>query len=287
MATTVRQYVVASRLDGELPDGMEPYSSEEEAIAAFRSVVSEAARESLHMKLIDAGQQVRIHQELDALSIGLLLGLSVGDKLSCKVGEYTYYIRLVNHRNIPDQVKVTTPPPTLRERRKALEVQLVEAIEAADIEGARRIMEEIDKLPYLMHARQARIEVIVGMIQYIRDNWLLPPDQLSADEMSHRAGYLHAILVAAGIPYAVAGEMRPSGIWQSTFQTVKIIALDATSDAREAAEWLIDLDRPEPAPDGQDDFAGQPCTPVEIESFATGNRQGNEGIDYDRSDTEN
>lgn len=282
---TVRQYVVDHHLPGCLPDRdtpVEPFTSEEEAIACFKDEVRRAVVDDLNVR------QSGIEQELDAINIGLLLGMEVGEEMSVMVNEYRYYLGRIEDQGIPEQAKPVTPEArSLADSRKILMDELVEAIRDGRIEDARDIMRQIDELPHRTQVRQAKIEMIAGMFEYIRASWLLPLADLTQNELMHRNGYLHAILTAAGVPYAVAGEMRPSREWQSTFETVKLIALDADQDPYSNATWLVDLPKGKAAEPSQEDFAEQPRTTVAVESFAIGNRQGNVGIDYDRNDTEN
>ena len=232
---TVREYVVGRRLPGDLPepdktDTVVPDENgpaEEAAIDLFKVKVGNATAEAIAKGELSSDDFQGIEQGLNSITIGVLLSMEIGQKVSIQVGGYEYFIRLYRERNIPKQAPAKPKVP------------------------------EASVVVHAAVVRQAKVEVIASMFQYIRENWLYPADQLTVAEKEHRSGYLHAILVAAGVPYAKAGEMRPSREWTGTYQTISIVALDRGVDVREAAAWLVDLPKGEPADPNQPDFAEQ------------------------------
>lgn len=269
---TVRKYVVDHHLGGcTLPDRaepVEPFTSEEEAIAAFQTEVGNAAAEALVNGEITAERQVEIHDELQALTIGLLLGLKPMEEIACEVADRRHYLMLSEVEEFVGEQTVTiteipTTAKTLAERKRDLTEMMFQAIKDGDVQTARDIQASIDALhdPSVaarLAAEQERAETIVALIRLIRQSYLSFPEEMGEFAKGERNGLIFGILTAARVPYAVVGEMRPSREWRSTHETVKLLAMDKGLDPYEIASWLIGLPKGEAAPPEQPDFADRP-----------------------------
>lgn len=265
---TVRKYVVDHHLGGlTLPDRaepVEPYTSEEEAITAFRTEVGEATSEALVNGEITAQRQVEIHNELQALTIGLLLGLKPTEEIAVEVAGTRYYLMSLE---VDESVGTVTELPSKAkvqaERKRELREALYQAIKDGDVQTAKDIQASIDALndPTVsakLAREQERAETIVALIKLIREGYLSFPEEMGEFAKGERNGLIFGILTAARVPYAVVGEMRPSREWRSTHETVKLLAMDKGLDPYEIASWLIGLPKGEAAPPEQPDFADRP-----------------------------
>lgn len=253
---TARKYVVDHHQPGHLPDRSEPsplYTSEEEAIEAFKAEVKEPLAEAHAEALANEASTedlIRVKEELDALTISLLLTLKVGEEIAATVAGQRYYLMLSEE----SPVKATPVEDPIKPDVKAVDTARVD-----------KILDEIDNLPpdaegkYLIDriSREVKAGMIADLLGYFHEHWRVPQTELSNIQRAERNGMIHAMLTAAGVPYAVAGETRPSREWQNAHEAMSMIALDKGLDPMDTAYWLVDLPKGEAAPPSQPDFAEQ------------------------------
>lgn len=271
----VRQYVVDNHLPGRLPDRAEPsepFTKEEDAIRAFKGVVLDDAGDAFADGQITEQRRAEIKDEMTAITIGLVLSLKIGEELATQIADRRYYLGRVEDKGTEPVSK--TADQVAFERKKRLIEDMTLAVKEGDMDLARLIWCQIDAIPVTqVDLRQTKVDTLAAMFAYATQTWRRLPADLTEADRSQRSGFVHGILVAAGVPYAVAGEMRPSREWQTAFQTVMTLILDAGLNPADNAAWLIDLPKSEPASPTQEDFAGQIRTVVpESEALGGDNR---------------
>lgn len=245
---SLRRYVVDSALPGCLPDRAEPsaeITSEEDALAAFRDEVSVAAAEALTNGEITAEEHVDITEKLSEVTVDNLLALPIGGEVAVQIVGRSYYLMCT----------IGFPAESRRITKEKLHKRLVAAIKEADIERAQKIMAEIDSLPIDNARTDAKVADLIALIKYGRKQYRYP--DLSEFARGERNGLINSILMVAGVPYAVVGQMRPSPEWQNVHETVRYMILHNDLGYEMCANWLVDLPKGEAAPEEQDDFAGQ------------------------------
>lgn len=243
----VRQFVVESYVAGEhLPmDRSLTYIKEPaEAIVELRKQVFAAVGDAVAKGKItsaEGGEAILLAQ---SVMIAQVLDLNPGQATWVEVAGKVYHI-LDQSEFVPDGVVQSDADEVLSAVRGEAELANSEVIEVA-----------LDAIR--IGLRETKIEMLAGMFEYATATWRKLPEELSEGDLAQRSGFIHGILVAAGVPYAVAGEMRPSKEWSNAFETVRTLILDAGLDPTENATWLVDLHKSEAAPATQPDFAEQP-----------------------------
>lgn len=270
----VRRYAVDSVMAGEPGPSSFGFVTEDEgqAIVEYRMKVAETCSAAYTSGRITSDESGDMVANAQSIMIAQLLALAKGMRISQTVGGIHHFIECIDE-GVAVKAEV-----------EEVEDPLVKAVRECDIDTAKKIMDERDKTPRADQTvtvvagfgeageevarimietgikgleRKIRAEVIAALFEFARENHVKLPEEMTDFDRGERNGIIFSILVAAGVPYAVAGEMRPSGVWTNMHDTVKFLMLDRDVSAEETAYWMLDQPMPEAAPKTQPDFAEQ------------------------------
>lgn len=246
-----RRYLVSIQVPGaDEGTPVAEVDNEYKAIVKFRQTVVEACSLAVDAGRMTFPERKDLIQRSHSVMEAQLKSLRSDEGIYLALDSKSISIRLLDE--VSDPV-VEAVNEAAFDRADDAMGKIATACNEGDLAEATRVLVQIEQDA----AREEAIQSIARLFQYARENFQVLPQDMTEFDKGFRAAWSHAILTAAGVPYAVVGQMRPSLEWQTAFGTVKMLILDAGLDPIENATWIVDLPKSEPAPATQPDFAEQ------------------------------